>query len=593
LAQGAYQEAASVGVIVTLMDTVVWASQVAVERLLNNSISLPPSTLAMKDGPDIETSALKAGMVFLVRAGDGVPADGIVTKGKGTMDESRVTGEAMPVTKEKESKVFSGSVLQAGFLEVTAEKDVDESFQAKVLDSVRQAKNTVSNTQVVVGKFAAWYTPTVILIAASVGFYQNEFKQFLIIIVAGCPCALLGAAPFVQAATMAVLAKKHRFLVKEAKVLESLARLQWLGIDKTGTITTGQFKLMKMASLSESFTQKRLHLLAAAIETKDSHPLARSIVQSYTGCLVAFAGFDGLPSVSQFKREGRNGVHGLIEGHPGGELVRVGVGNADFLTTLDIPLEGKAAKMYQEWTNEGTVLFITIDDTVGGILLLDDSLRSDSVATIAQLKALGVSTNLLTGDKENAANRVAKQAGIEHVHSKLLPEGKAQLVLRASWSNAEPQQIEEGLLGATKLGKVEVGFVGDGLNDCPALANANVGIVMQEIGSQATIDAASAVLQGNIGQIPAAIKIARRAQKLVIFNILLALGINLFVIVLAAGHHLTLSMSVILDNGTLLAVLLNSLWPLCFRVEPAPMDGQEELNSNGGVVAFKARGDSL
>jgi len=591
LAQGAYKEAASVGVIVTLMDTVVWASQVAVDRLLNSSISVPPSKLQLKDGTTIETADLKAGMVFLVRAGDGVPADGTVIDGKGTMDESRVTGEAMPVVKDREksvgacamSQVCSGSVLQTGFLEVRAEKDVDDSFQAKVMDSVKQAQNTISGTQVVVGKFAAWYTPGVILIAASVAAYQQEFQQFLIIIVAGCPCALLGAAPFVQAATMATLAKKHRFLVKEAKTLESLARLKWIGLDKTGTLTTGQFKLMKMASFNKAYTESDLLKVAAAVETKDSHPLAQSIVQAYTGCLVAFAGAEGLPMISNFNREGRNGVHAVIDGK------RVGVGNTDFLKTLDITLSGEAAKTYEDWTLQGTALFITMDQEVGGLLLLDDSLRGDAIGTVAQLKALGVQPNLLTGDKETAAKRVADRAGIENIHAKLLPDDKANLLIKASWGTERAKDLEVGLIGSTKLGGIEVGFVGDGLNDCPALANASVGIVMQEVGSQATVDAASAVLQGDIGQIPAAIIVARRAQKLVIFNIVLALAINLVVIILAASKSLTLWMSVIMDNGTLLLVLLNSLWPLCWNVSPVPNEDQTETTASGGKMKFKTR----
>jgi len=592
LAQGSFREAASVGVIVTLMDTVVWASQMQVDRLLNNSMSVPPSTLSLKDGSTIETSELKEGMVFIVRAGDGIPADGTVVKGKGAVDESRVTGEAMPVAKEVNAKVYSGAVLQSGFLEVNADKDVDASFQAKVLESVKQAKNSVSNTQVVVGKFAAWYTPTVILIAAAVAAAQEDFKQFLIIIVAGCPCALLGAAPFVQAATMAILAKRHRFLVKEANVLESLARMEWIGIDKTGTITTGQFKLLNMVSLNASYTQKALLQRAAAVETKDSHPLAQSIVQAYTGCLVAFAGSEGLPEITKFKREGRNGVHALIESEEG-ELERIGVGNADFLATLKIPLEGEAVKLYKEWSLEGTALFVTIDDEIGGLLLMDDSIRGDSFGTVKSLKALGIQPNLLTGDKETAANRVARKVGIEHIHAKLLPDQKANLLLCASHGNAEPVFLEDGLLGTYKRGKIEVGFVGDGLNDCPALANANVGIVMQEVGSQATVDAASAVLQGDIGQIPAAIVVARRSQKLVIFNIMLALSINLVVIFLAASRSLTLWMSVVMDNGTLLLVLLNSLWPLCWRVEPVSKDDGVEVSDTGGKLAYRARGDSL
>lgn len=589
LAQGAIPEAASVGVIVTLMDTVVWMSVSAVERHLSNSISIPPSKIALQDGKEIPTEELKTGMVFIVRAGDGVPADGTIVKGKGTMDESGVTGEAMPKEKSKDpaldNKVKSGSVLQAGFLEVQADQDVDSSFQANVRRSVEQAKNTESGTQRVVGKFAAWYTPIVILSAAAIAIAQKDFNQFLVIIVAGCPCALLGAAPFVHAATLAVLAKRHRLLLKETSALESLARLKWLGIDKTGTLTTGHFKLLKMKSVS-SFTEKDLHKWSATIETKDSHPLAQSLVQSYTGCLVAFAGWDGLPEVTDFKREGRVGVKGSIEGRT------IGVGNEFFLDSLDIDLEGKAQELFKEWSPQGTVLFITVDQTIGGLLLLDDSLKGDTIGTIAKLKSMGITTAMLTGDKKLAADRVASAAGIEVVHAGLLPEDKARIVLQASWGEGKSPDLEKALLDKLERGNVDVGFVGDGLNDCSALANAHVGIVCQEVGSQATVDAASAVLQGDIGQIPAAIIIAQRAQRLVIANILLALGINLGVIIAAATVGLSLWQSVILDNGTLLAVLLNSLWPLCWRVDAVPDEAQEELTASGGVIAFKARGQS-
>jgi Cd2+/Zn2+-exporting ATPase len=593
LVQGEFMEAASVGVIVTLMDNVVWLSAKSVERRLQSCISVPPSLVTLKDGRVIQTSDLRFGMEFLVRAGDGIPADGSVTSGEGTVDESRVTGEAMPIAKDAkcgDSKVYSGSVLQTGCLEVRADADAASSFQSKVMDSVQQAKNTLSNTQAIVGKFAVWYTPLVILIATVIAIDQRDINQFLVIIVAGCPCALLGAAPFVQAVTFAVLAKRHKMLLKEATALEDLARLKMIGFDKTGTITTGHFQLMKIKSFSEH-TQKELHQWVSAVETKDTHPLARSIAQSYTGCLGAFAGWDGLPAVSNFKREGRNGVRGDIEGRT------IGVGNLEFLTILEISLTDAAEKTYQEWSQLGTCLFITVDKTLGGALLMDDSPRGDAKGTVDQLKTLGILPVLLTGDKETTALRIADEVGIDkaNVHARLMPEDKASLLLRASWCNSRSErlpELEKGCL-QQKRGPVEVGFIGDGLNDCPALANAHVGIAIQEVGSQATADAASAVLQGDIGHLPAAVIIARRAQKLVMANIALALAINTTVIVIAATRGLDLWLSVLMDNGSLLAVLLNSLWPLCWHVDPAPDTPEKQLNEAGGLVAFRVRGESF
>lgn len=582
LVQGAFREAASVGVLVEAMTLVVWGSTAAVERRLKDSISMPPSTVDLQDGKSIPVSDLKQGDVFLVRAGDGVIADGTVVEGKGASDESRVTGEALPVTKQKGAKVFSGSVLQHGFLKVKADADVDASFQAKVLKSVQQAKDTISNTQLVVGKFAAWYTPIIITIAILVAVAQWNFTQFLVIIVAGCPCALLGAAPFVQAATLAILAKRHSLLVKETQTLESLARLKWLGFDKTGTITTGHFELVKMASVSQ-YSQEQLHQWAAAIETRDTHPLAQSLVQSYTGCLVAFAGWDGLPAVTHFQRQGRVGVRGVIDGQ------HIGIGNADFVDTSDIPLEGEAAELAKKWNAEGTVLFITVNEEVAGILLLNDSLRGETQGVIAKLKSLGVEPVLLTGDKRINADRAARAAGIATVHAGLLPDHKAEILLAASWGN-DKLDHEKGLLkGQFDRGPIEVGFIGDGLNDCPALAHAHVGIVMQEIGSYATMDASSAVLQGSLGQLPAAVIVARRAQHLIIANILLALLINMSLIIAAIFFGVPLWLSVLMDNGSLLVVLANSLWPLCWRVEPISNPSEAEKTSNGGVIAFRDR----
>lgn len=589
LVQGQVMEAATVGVLVTVMDAVTWAAMLSVDRRLRNSITVPPSTIALKGGNTIPAEELKKGMVFVVRAGDGIPADGTVFKGKGLVNESRITGEAMPIPKEKGSEVKSGSVLQSGFLEVTAVADVDGSFQAKVLESVQQAKNTESNTQALVGKFAVWYTPAVILAAAALAIVERDLTRGLVILVAGCPCALLGAAPFVQSATVAILAKRHRFLVKEAMALESLARMKWFGMDKTGTLTTGEFQLIKMASVSD-FTQQQLHQWAAALETKDSHPLARSLVQSYTGCLVAFAGWDGLPEVAQFKREGRCGVRGTIEGH------NIGVGNTDFLLASAITLEGKAAKIHEEWMNEGTVLFITVDDSVGGLFLLDDALRGDAKGTIKRLTELGITSVLLTGDKQLAANRIASALGMSEIHAGCLPEDKANVLVRASWPQADVGHagVEQGLLSGTQRGRgpVEVGFIGDGLNDCPALAQAHVGIVMQEIGSQATVDAATAVLQGSLGDLAAVVVVARRSQRLVMANIFLALAINVAVIVAAAFFKMPLWLSVLADNGSLLAVLANSLWPLCWQVEPVPDVSKTEGMESGGKTAFRARGHS-
>lgn len=195
--QGATREAAMVGTIVTIMHGVTWMALQAVDARLNRCIAVPPTMISLQGGRRVPAAELLPGMVFVVRAGETIMADGTITSGEGTVDESQVTGEAMPVSKAVGGIVCGGAILQAGYLEVRADSAVEESFQNQLLDAVREAKHTQSGIELIVEFFAGWYTPSVIIIAAAVALFQQSFTQFLVIIVAGCPCAILGATPFV------------------------------------------------------------------------------------------------------------------------------------------------------------------------------------------------------------------------------------------------------------------------------------------------------------------------------------------------------------------------------------------------------------
>ena len=327
--------------------------------------------------------------------------------------------------------------------------------QARVATAVEDAKSTLSETEAVVGRFATWYTPIVLGLAVVLGCYKGV-QQFLVVLVAGCPCALLGAAPFVQGATLTLLAKRHRLLVKHATTLESLATIRAIGLDKTGTLTTGQFELLRLEPLpGAAHTRQVLHRWVAAVEDQDNHPLARSLVASFKGCVADFvASGQSLPEVSGFQRHGRDGVSATVEGR------RVGVGNAAFVkATLskvqaiqeaggsgdedsDMPPRLRAARrrvrdkekaaaaevdqptpdavaaasaafrLADEITSElggsGSVLFTTVDGAVAGTMILDDALKPEAAATVQQLKALGIRPILLTGDCLSAAQRVAR-----------------------------------------------------------------------------------------------------------------------------------------------------------------------------------------
>ena len=326
LAQGEVVEAASVGALVTLMDLVKVFALEAVGRQLRGSIVSEPLSVDVPGGGRVLLSDLAVGDVFMLRVGDVVPADGVVVAGTAAVDESRVTGEAMPQGKRTGDRVVSGAIVSSGYVHVKTEAAVAASFQARVHDAVEDAKATLSETEALVGRFATWYTPTVLGLAVALGCYKG-LQQFLVVLVAGCPCALLGAAPFVQGATLTLLAGRHRLLVKHATTLESLARIVAVGLDKTGTLTTGQFELLSLEPLVGSeHTRQALHRWVAAVEDQDNHPLARSLVASYKGCVADFvASGETLPEPSGYQRHGRDGVSATVEGR------LVGVGNAAFL----------------------------------------------------------------------------------------------------------------------------------------------------------------------------------------------------------------------------------------------------------------------
>ena len=677
VALGEIVDAASVGAIVAVMDVVKLIAIERFARQLRGAAGAPP-TVGVVGGGSIAVSAIRPGTVFAVRAGDAIPADGRVSAGRASVDESRLTGEALPQPKELGDDVSGGSVVASGYLEVEAERPADESFQARVAGLVREAEGTLSEAEAQVARFARYYTPAVVTVAAVLGCFQG-FRQFLVVLVAGCPCALLGAAPFAHGAALAALAARHRLLLKRTGALEALAKIKAVGLDKTGTLTKGQFELISLTPTVargrlEPWPRESLHRWVAAVEVRDAHPIARSLVQSYTGCAVNFAGGDGLPDVDGFKRVGRNGVYARVEGRT------VGVGNAEFVAETIGDASAAPAADVATGTYAGggrTVLYATVDGAVAAVLVLEDALRSDAWSTVDQLKCLGVRPIMLTGDRHENAARVADLVGIAaaDVHAALLPAEKARLVLECSalgeifsdvegerWArqgesinaqliassssfvrrmmtrmnervdliraspsfkalrmplldgaDRERTESDAAAAAAEAAAAIEdgggsngsnggsngngnhnggnhngggasmardnkknlVGFVGDGLNDCAALASAHVGIVLQEVGSQATVDAASAVLQGELSQLPLAILLARRAMDLVKANVVLALAFNGAVVLCAATVGLPLWASVAADNAGLLLVLCNSLWPLCWTIAPperAPED---------------------
>eukprot|EP00501_MAST-03F_sp_TOSAG23-6_P000968 GSMAST32.ASY1.ANO1.1004.1 assembled CDS len=506
VAQGELMSAAMVALIVTTMDDIKMAVFATVSKRLKTMYVLFSFNFEIIFRTKFFLYLTKE-FCFCHIFPKSIPCDGLVVKGSAQVDESRVTGEPLLVAKNKklQSRVQSGSVVQFGFLVVEAEAVVKDSFRSKINDLVATIQSTKSHTQSLVDMFASWYTPIIIIIAIFVSLYQHNFTQFLVIIVAGCPCAIVGAAPMVWATSVAILAKRYKLLVKSSEALSNLASITSVGVDKTGTITNGEFKVIDMKvftppsdkNLNCGWTFEDVHRWAATVESADNHPLARSIMSSYTGCVVSFAGAGELPQLTQFKRHDRCGAFECF----GCSF------SFQFLVTFCL---------VRNYVPNANGVFFKYFFTIL------------------------ISCALLTGDKGAAVDSVASVIDFElGVYQGQLPEEK---------------------------GREVVAFIGDGLNDCIALANADIGIAVQEIGSRTTADAASAVLQGDLGNLPGAIIVAKRAQQLVIFNICLAISINAIVILLVVFRGMALWLSVIADSVSLFVVLANSFWPLLWSL---------------------------
>ena len=570
---GDLMSASLVAVIVNALEAVTDCAMRFIDQRLKAIVTSRPELSALVTGGSIPVAEIKPGDDIVIRVGESVPVDGTVTKGEATVDESKVTGEAMPIIKQANDQVLAGAVVVQGFMHICASNSAAESFQGSVAEAVERAKRSGGSlVEQRMATIAKWYTPAVILLAAAVAAAELNFKKFLVILVAGCPCSLLGAAPLVYGTAIAMLASKHQLVVKGAHVVEALADVKVFGLDKTGTITNGEFEL-KSLEVFDGFEKDLVHRWAAVVENADSHPIARSIVKSYSGCLVVAA--QQLDSVAKFMREGRAGVRGEVDGH------RVGVGNAEFIDAEGVTLGGTASELLTRWEGEGTVVFVTVNRKLAGMMLLCDAVRPDAPATVKALHEISVATIMLTGDRSSAADVSAAAVGITAVHAQLLPHQKAEWLVRASHglqqldaNGVAELEIESGLRADTEGGQGEaegwgsdcVGFIGDGLNDCVALAKAHVGIAMQEVTSAAMLDSADAVLQGELGQLPAVIVFARRARLLVLVNVVLAVVMNLAIIVPSVFMDVPLWVGALCDNGGLLVVLLNSLWPLSWEV---------------------------
>ena len=473
--------------------------------------------------------------IIMIKPGERVPLDGVIVSGDTSVDSSALTGESMPVNKKVGDEILAGCINNTNVIEVKVTHEFEESTVARILELVQNASSKKASTEKFITKFARYYTPIVVICALALAIIPSVFIQganpnewiyrALIFLVVSCPCALVISVPLGLFAGIGGASKKG-ILVKGGNYLESLKNIDTVVFDKTGTLTKGAFKVTQINNVEIS--KSELLKYAAICERYSNHPIAKSILEEYNA--------SNNSDIEEIKIDNHEEVSGK------GVITQIQdkkilAGNSKLMSSngIIVPKDDYI----------GTVVYVAINNEYKGSIIISDEVKSDSKEAISELKALGVNkVVMLTGDSKKVANAVASELGIENVYSELLPGDKVEKV--------------EALLKEERKGKLA--FVGDGINDAPVLARADVGVAMGGIGSDAAIEAADVVLMKDEPTALAnAIKIGRKTNKILWQNIIFALGIKIIVLILATIGDANMWEAVFADVGVTLIAVINSM----------------------------------
>ena len=466
----------------------------------------------------ISVENVEVGDILKVLPGESIPTDGIIINGETSIDQSTLTGESLPVDKQKRDEVFSGTINLYGSFEMKSTKVSQDSSLQKLIRLVESSKPENAKIVRTADKWATIIVVIAFTAAVLTYLFTFEIIRSVTILVVFCPCALVLATPTAIMAAIGNLTK-YGILVKDGESLEELACVDELVFDKTGTLTKGTLEIVEIISDNP---KEMMHLLAS-LESKSEHPLAKSIVKNYKG--------NELSEVKDFKMHLGLGVSGTVNGS------KIIAGNESLIKSEDIPLK------FDETPQNGEIqIFVAKDKEIIGKILLADTLRSNSAKTIRKLKGLRIKTTLLTGDNEKTAKNIAKQVKVRNVKANCRPEDKTEYIKR------------EQILGH------KVAMIGDGINDAPSLRKSNVGIAMGSIGSDISIEAADiALTNDNIEDIPQLIAVARRTIKIISAGIAFALTLNIVAMALAILGYLNPIEGALIHNiGSVIVIIYSS-----------------------------------
>ena len=535
LALGEYLEAISVMLLYRIgehfQDKAVDNSRRSISALLD--IMPDHANLQGDDGELIELDPedVEVGSIIVIKPGERVPLDGIILEGDSRIDTAALTGESVPRSVRAGDEVFSGTVNLNGLLKVQVTKPSDESTASRIIELVEDASDRKAEAEKFITKFAKIYTPAVCAATLALVLIPSLFtgewllwlKRALIFLVVSCPCALVISIPLSFFAGLGA-ASSSGILVKGGNFIEALAKADTMVFDKTGTLSKGVFTVQ--AVHSEVMDEAQLLDIAAHAESFSNHPIAVSIADEYrarSGKRPDKARVEGA------KEYAGEGIVSIVDGR------EVACGNEKLMARVGSESE--------DCYLSGTQVHVAVDGEYRGHIIISDVIKEDAADAVKTLKALGIKrTVMLTGDREAAARSAAEQTGVDEYHSELSPEDKLA-------------KLEELIAGGAK-----VAFAGDGINDAPVIAAADVGIAMGDMGSQSAVEAADIVLMNDRpSDIALAVKISRKTMRIVYQNIVMSIGVKLAVMVLAALGMANMWMAIFGDVGVCIIAIFNSM----------------------------------
>jgi Cd2+/Zn2+-exporting ATPase len=536
---GQWPEAAMVMALYAIAEAIEARAVDRARNAIKSLLALAPEQAEVRQADGswsrVGVKAVAVGAIVRIRPGERIPLDGVVTLGQSAIDQSPVTGESLPVDKAPGDEVYTGTINQAAALEIRVTAPASDSTLARIIHAVEQAQASRAPTQRFVDRFAAIYTPAVFALAVSVVLLMPWFMgatwlqavyKALVLLVIACPCALVISTPVTVVSGLAAGARRG-ILIKGGVYLEEARKIKAVAMDKTGTITEGKPKLVAFEPVDTSLDQRVLEGLAKSLAARSDHPVSKAIAEGLS---------IGEQEVGEFQAVVGRGVQGVIDDYP------YALANHRWIEErgqCSAQLEARLA-IHEEAGR--TVTILANGQRVMAICAVADTIKPSSAQAVADLKFMGVTTVMLTGDNIATARTVGAQAGIAEVRGNLLPEDKLQAI-------GELQQR----LGITAM-------TGDGINDAPALAKADIGFAMGAAGTHTAMEAADVVVMNDdLRRLPETIRLSKRTHAVLWQNISLALGIKLVFLLLAIFDNASMWMAVFADMGASLLVVGNGL----------------------------------